>query len=262
MTYVHSESQTVVGLVELSFGSNEASSEGGMGVVDAFVERPGFVEKREIIHDGHDGTLVEADSGRALVLVSGDEVGAVFIRYGRPKRPLDARVIIDSLRFEPDGELDTLAIMGVAVDHVDGLEVRNVHGGMIVFSEPGLEPPIASGAASFMIMYNPTASELSDHELGALVGAVVSNRNVNKDTASLESLTIDGLQGFELTGEGQKNGTPIGIYAVALRASGGAFIMLGEVGTQRATQMIPKLRALARSFRRTGETSTPGIGFR
>lgn len=259
MTYVHSESRTVVGLIELSFGSDEASNEGAKGIVDAFVERPGFISKRSVIHDGHDGTLVEVSNGRALVLVSEGEVGAVYIQYGRSERTRDTQVIINSLRFEPDVELDALAIMGVEVDEVDGLEVRNLFGGSIAFFEPGVEPPMPPGTASFTIVYHPDSTELTDHELGRIVGSAIASRNVDKGTAKLESLTIDGLQGMELTGRGQYDGTPIEVYAVALRANGGAFIMVGSVGVERAAEMLPKLRALAESFRRTGRIPTAHV---
>jgi hypothetical protein len=245
--YLNRTTETLVAIMEGDLGGSEFTQ----GMVEGLAGKLDDAEISTLVHDGHQASLLTAPRGRALVLDLDRGASAVMVTWRSGEDASVARAILASVRVDASSVLDPLALMGVEFASVDGLELWGAIGAVVMFREPGVEPPMPATAATLALIHLPTPERLSDEELGSAMGATIATLRPDFDTMQESEARIDGLVGAELVMMGKKDDVPVAIFCMGVRDDHSAFILYGSVGVDRGPELLNRFRQLGRSLRRT-----------
>ena len=244
--FVNPETATAVAVIDLNGGQEAAD-----GAISSMLEKLGpDAERTDFVRDGVPGVLLANKRYRGLVLVSGEAVGGVVVKFsGSLEQEADS--IVESVRVDPKVPLDPLSTLGISVDDVPGLQPVKRSAPIALFAESGSEPPLAPDVASLAVVFVPIPGPVPDEQLGQLIGNLIRHHEPDIDAATMSDVVIDKIPGVEVVTQGTHEGVAVTVYAVGLSSKDGVFILFGTVGKRRERDMIPKLRQLATSLRRT-----------
>ncbi len=180
------------------------------------------------------------EGSAAAVIVAQYEEGAATV----------VRRILDSVELDASAKLDPLAVSGIGVADMAGFEAWDIASQPAILADQGARPPVASDVATFALMSLPYPKpEISDDELGQMLGSVVGKMQPDMAKANMRTLAIAGTEAFVVTVPGKKDGEAVGIYAFVLRRPDSAFIGWGDVALPRFDETLPRFERLAKSLR-------------
>ncbi len=247
--YRNSNSNLVVALAELTATEDEASK-----LVSGVI---GGAEGLEKTSDETEGSLrrvllsgkkTDRDA-RMLILEDGGRAATVYVLFS-PGYASQAEKILDSVKLDPAAPLDPLELHGLSLGSLGGMEIGNATHQPVVLTRKDQKPPIPKSSAIAFISINPHnyGDAITEEQLGALLGTNIANLNPDLENAKVNEVEISGHKAHELLLQGQKDGTPLAIYAYAIPDGDCAVIAVAYVQMDHADQemadVVPLLRSL------------------
>ena len=111
-----------------------------------------------------------------------------------------------------------------------------------------------TGVSPFLMVskLNPR-DEAHDKREFATVVAETANGSTGTRIKSIEPITLDGVEGFEIYAEteDQATGAPVSMYVVVLLPPGGYYRIRGSVGADRSAEFLPEFRAMVHGWKRS-----------
>ncbi len=196
---------------------------------------------------GH--TKIEDPGMRQQVLgiANGNAAAIVTVQYAEVAEPLAAKILDSVLLFEDDA-LDALALSGISVGDKANLEVSNRVSTPILFTEPGVKPPL-NGAAALVILSVPYPKpNLTDQELGEMLGGSVGRYAPNMEKAKEEELKVGSCPAYSLTAPGLDQGKPILLYGLIARCPDSALLVTGTLRSGDEKKLLPRFQKVVRSL--------------
>lgn len=191
---------------------------------------------------------VEDPSKRQQILgvASGNAAAIITVQYAAVAEPL-ANKILDSVVLFENEPLDALALYGMSVGDKAGLEL-STRVSTPLLTEPGVKPPL-NGAAGLVIMSVPYPKpNLTDEELGQLLGGSLNRYVPNMEKAKEEELKIGSCPAYSITAPGLDNGKPTVIYGVIARCPDSALLVTGTLRPSDEKKILPRFQKVVRSL--------------
>jgi hypothetical protein len=214
----------------------------------------GVVEQRPVEHGKSQGFLGRgAPDGSGLsreVLGLADGLSAVIIvaQYQPAAAPLVAK-ILDSVTLDPSAELDPLALNGIQLGDDAGFVVDRSSSHPVLLYERGKKLPLKPGEPSFMLLSLPyPKSEISDQELGQLLGLTLAKFRPFMPSAKMDAFPIAGRQAFVMSVPAFSDKIPVGLYAFVVRCPDVAFAGFGHVELSAMNRVAPRFERLVKSL--------------
>jgi hypothetical protein len=195
---------------------------------------------------GH--TQVEDPGKRQQILgvASGNAAAIVTVQYAAAAEPL-ANKILDSVVLFENEPLDALALYGMHVGDKAGLELSS-RVSTPLLTEPGIKPPL-NGAAGLVIMSVPYPKpNLTDEELGQLLGGSLNRYTPNMEKAKEEELKIGACPAYSITAPGLDQGKPTVIYGIIARCPDSALVVTGTLRPSDEKKILPRFQKVVRSL--------------
>lgn len=209
---------------------------------------------------GFIGKAKSDETGRTrqlLGLGEGSAAAVIVAQYDERAAPVVQR-ILDSVELDAKAKLDPLALHGVGIGDMAGFETWDAASQPIILADQGARPPIAAGVATFAFMSMPYPKpEISDDELGQMLGSVVGKLQPDMAKAKMDTFKISGTDAFVVAVPGQKDGKPVGVYAFILRRPDSAFLGWGDVALSEFEKTLPRYERLVKSVRLDDTIFTP-----
>lgn len=191
---------------------------------------------------------IEGMTRRMMGLVAGNATAGVVVQYVPEGQALAER-ILGSVQLDGAAKLDPLALSGVKVGDLAGFEVHPAISQPITFFEAGVKPPLAPDAAALALMVLPyPKADVSDDELGQMLGSTLGNLNPKMDQLKPIELQIDGKPTFAFSAPGERDGAAIVVFAFITRYQDSALAGFAHVGAAKADAVLPRMQQLARSI--------------
>jgi hypothetical protein len=185
---------------------------------------------------------------RVLALGDGAAIAVIVAQYQKEAAPIVER-ILDSVQLDGAAALDPLALSGISISDRAGFAVWNTASQPIMLVDEGARPPLSESTASFALMSMPYPKpEISNEELGQMLGSVIGKKNPNMEKAKMDAFPIAGSEAFVVAVPGEKDGKPVGIYAFITRRPDSAFLGFGDVGLAQFETALPRFERLAKSI--------------
>lgn len=185
---------------------------------------------------------------QVLGIANGNAAAIVTLQYAEVAEPLAAKILDSVLLFE-DGALDALALSGVSVADKAGLEASTRVSTPILFTEPGVKPPL-NGAPALVILSVPYPKpQLTDEELGQMLGGSVGRYAPDMQKAKEEELKIGSCPAYSLTAPALEQGKPILLYALIARCPDSALLVTGTMRHADEKKLLPRFQKIVRSLK-------------
>jgi hypothetical protein len=231
-----------------------AGPEGAQGFLAGMQESGRLVSSAEVERGEAKGFLGEAPSNiegmtrKLMGLTAGTATVGVVVQYAPEGQALAER-ILSSIQLDPGAKLDPLALSGVKVGELAGFEVQSGISQPITFFEAGSKPPLAPEAAALALMMLPyPKAEVSDEDLGQMLGATLGNLNPKMDKAKSVELQVDGKPTFAFVTSGERDGATIAVFAFITRYEDSALAGFAHVGEAKADAVLPRVQKLVKSI--------------
>jgi hypothetical protein len=151
------------------------------------------------------------------------------------------------------GPLDPFEGLTFRVAESPRLKVANRLTNMLILTETGDLSQGPSGAPFLIVGSSIVPSDIGDVEAFSRRRIGQTETIVGLGNLTGAPVTIDGIEGYELLADARDDdpsARPLRIYQVILPEGSHYFIIQGITGADRAAEMIPEFRAVARSLRR------------
>ncbi|HYQ15391.1 MAG TPA: hypothetical protein VEQ58_06535 [Polyangiaceae bacterium] len=185
---------------------------------------------------------------RVLGLADGLATAVIVVQY---KAAADALVtkILESVTLDANAPLDPLALNGISVGDDAGFAVSDGSSHPVMFFEKGKKPPIPAGDPSFVLMSLPyPKTQVTDAELGAMLGVTLAHYAPNMDKANMNSFEVAHQPAFVMAVPGALDGKAIGLYAFISRRPDTAFVGFGHVRPSAMKDVAPRFERLVKSI--------------
>jgi hypothetical protein len=161
-----------------------------------------------------------------------------------------AEKVLGSVEFDGAAPLDPLAIHGVSIGRMEGMEVWPIMSQPILLREPGVEPPFPPDKASLALVIAPLPKpNPTDEELGLYLGGMLKDLKPDMNQVKSRDTTVSGVPSVELVVPGENDGEPVMIYGFVVRTKDSLFGGFGHVGQKRADVFMPKFAKIVESIR-------------
>lgn len=196
---------------------------------------------------GH--TAVEEPGTRQQIMgvAAGNAAVVVTVRYPDAAESLVAKVL-DSVELNEADALDAVALSGISAGDKAGLEVSNRVSTPVLFTEPGVKPPL-NGAPSLAILSVPYPKpHLTDDELGQMLGGALGRYQPDAAKAKEAELKIGACPAYTMVAPGQDQGKPIVVYGMIARCPDAALIGIGTLPVAAEKKMLPRFEKIIHSL--------------
>lgn len=237
--------------------------EGARGFLAGMQESASLVSSTQLERGEAKGFVGEAPSNvegmtrKMMGLTAGTATAGVVVQYA-PEGQVLAERILGSVQLDGGAKLDPLALSGIKVGELAGFEVHPGISQPITFFEAGVTPPLAPEAAAIALMVLPyPKAEVSDEDLGQMLGSVLGNLNPKMDKLKPAELQVDGKPTFAFVAPGERDGAAIVVLAFITRYEDSALAGFAHVGAAKADTVLPRIQQLVKSIQLDPATVGP-----
>jgi hypothetical protein len=182
-----------------------------------------------------------------LGVAQGNAAAVITLQYPESAEPL-VKKITDSVKLLPGEPLDAFALAGLNVADQAGLQVSGRVSTPVLFTEPGVKPPL-NGAPSLALLSIPYPHpNLSDEELGQMLGGALKRYEPDPQKVKEGELKIGPCPAYTLTAPGSDQGKPAIVLGMIARCPDGALLGIGVVRPADAKKYLPRFDKIIRSI--------------
>ena len=182
-----------------------------------------------------------------LALAAGGAVAMINLHYAKEAEPLVSK-IVESVELDAEKPLDALALSGIQLGDRAGFEPSSAAAPPLLLTEPGVKPPL-NGAPSLALMsvVYPKPN-LSDNELGEMLGASLGHYQPDMRAAHEEELKIGTCPAYSFDAPGKDQGAPVIVYGFIARCPDSALLGLATARLAQAKAVLPRFQRVVRSL--------------
>jgi hypothetical protein len=198
-------------------------------------------------------------------LIFGDDQSMTMVTAAFPKedeRELSGRMKAAVLSTRPARVADRGTQAGAqigaetsltfALEGSKKLKLTPYASGTLIYTQGGVIPTASPEEPLFVAGTALGRVEIADKRQFAKRRFEQTAETKNLKLKSMDSITIDGLQGYELLADAEdaKSAVPLVVFQVILFDEGSYILMQGLVGTALADEYLPEFKAMAHSLKR------------
>jgi hypothetical protein len=156
--------------------------------------------------------------------------------------------MLDSVKLNEADALDAIALSGISAGDKAGLEVSSRVSTPVLFTEPGVKPPL-NGAPSLAILSVPYPKpDMTDEELGQMLGGALVRYQPDATKVKEAELKIGPCPAYTLIAPGQDQSKPIIVYGMIARCPDSALLGIGTLPAAAEKKMLPRFDKIVRSL--------------